>query len=65
MKFTLTADQISAMIADGVAKALAANGAAPQATASPFLPKGAHASPSDLASKDAAIVPPVAGRAAG
>jgi hypothetical protein len=50
MKFTLTADQISAMIADGVAKALAA---------SSFLPKGAHAAPSDLASKDAQMSPPL------
>ena len=57
MKFTLSSDQISALIADGVAKALAAQGAAPQAAASPhFLPKGAKAAPSDLASKDARIV---------
>jgi len=55
--FTLSSDQISALIADGVAKALAAQGAAPQAAASPhFLPKGAKAAPSDLASKDAPIV---------
>jgi len=57
MKFTLSSDQISALIADGVAKALAAQGAAPQAAASPhFLPKGSHAAPVDLASKDARIV---------
>ena len=55
--FTLSSDQISALIADGVAKALAAQGAAPQAAASPhFLPKGSHAAPVDLASKDARIV---------
>jgi len=57
MKFTLSSDQISALIADGVAKALAAQGAAPQAAASPhFLPKGSKAAPTDLASKDARIV---------
>jgi hypothetical protein len=56
MKFTLTADQISAMIADGVAKALAANGSAPQSQPTHFLPKGSRAAPSDLASKDAQIV---------
>ena len=57
MKFTLSSDQISAMIADGVAKALVAQGAAPQAAASPhFLPKGAKAAPSDLAAKDQRIV---------
>jgi hypothetical protein len=56
MKFQLTADQISAMIADGVAKALAANGSAPQSQPTHFLPKGSKASPSDLASKDARIV---------
>lgn len=56
MKFTLTADQISTMIADGVAKALSAQGATPQVAASPFLPKGSKAAPSDLASKDARIV---------
>src|SRR5215472_12120083 len=55
--FTLSSDRISALIADGVAKALAAQGAAPQAATSPhFLPKGSHAAPSDLASKDARIV---------
>jgi hypothetical protein len=56
MKFTLTADQISAMIADGVAKALSANGSAPQSQPTHFLPKGSKAAPSDLASKDAQIV---------
>jgi hypothetical protein len=57
MKFTLSSDQISALIADGVAKALAAQGAAPQAAASPhFLPKGSKAAPADLASKDAQLV---------
>ena len=59
MKFTLSSDQISALIADGVAKALAAQSGAPQA-ASPkptsFLPKGSHAAPSDLAAKDQRIV---------
>jgi hypothetical protein len=56
MKFTLTADQISTMIADGVAKALASQGASPQAASPHFLLKGSKAAPSDLASKDAAIV---------
>ena len=57
MKFTLSSDQISALIADGVAKALAAQGAAPKAAASPhFLPKGSKAPPSDLAAKDQRIV---------
>jgi hypothetical protein len=56
MKFSLTADQVSAMIADGVAKALAAQGAPPQAKPSVFLPKGSHAAPSDLAAKDQRIV---------
>jgi hypothetical protein len=57
MKFSLTADQVSAMIADGVAKALAAQGAAPQSQPSgPFLPRGSHAAPSDLAQRDAQIV---------
>ena len=66
MKFTLSSDQISALIADGVAKALAAQGAAPQAAASPhFLPKGSHAAPSDLASKDARIVAAFASPSAG
>src|SRR5215467_2315039 len=59
MKFTLSSDQISALIADGVAKALAARSGAPQA-ASPkptsFLPKGSHAAPSDLAAKDQRIL---------
>jgi hypothetical protein len=45
MKFTLTADQISTMIADGVAKALASQGAAPQTKPTVFLPKGSKASP--------------------
>src|SRR5690242_8745066 len=40
------------MIADGVAKALASQGAAPQPASPRFLPKGSHASPSDLAAKD-------------
>jgi hypothetical protein len=63
MKFTLSSDQISALIADGVAKALAAQGAAPQTAASPhFLPKGAKAAPSDLAPKDARIVAAFANR---
>jgi hypothetical protein len=56
MKFTLTADQISTMIADGVAKALASQGASPQPASPHFLPKGSKAAPSDLASKDAQIV---------
>ena len=56
MKFTLTADQISTMIADGVAKALASQGASPQPASPRFLPKGSKAAPSDLASKDAQIV---------
>jgi hypothetical protein len=55
MKFTLTADQISTMIADGVAKALASQGTSPQAASPHFLPKGSKAAPSDLASKDAQI----------
>jgi hypothetical protein len=55
MKFSLTADQISAMIADGVSKALA-SGAAPQSQPTHFLPKGAKAAPSDLADKDRQIV---------
>ncbi len=53
-QFSLTADQISAMIADGVAKALAQG--APQAKPAVFLPKGSKAASSDLASKDARIV---------
>jgi hypothetical protein len=56
MKFTLTADQISTMIADGVAKALASQGASPQPASPHFLPKGSHASPSDLAAKDQRIL---------
>jgi hypothetical protein len=56
MKFTLTADQISAMIADGVAKALASQGASPQPASPHFLPKGSKAAPSDLADKDRQIV---------
>jgi hypothetical protein len=55
-QFTLSSDQISAMIADGVAKALAAQGAAPSQPSGPFLPKGSHAAPSDLAAKDAALI---------
>ena len=56
MKFSLTADQISAMIADGVAKALASQGASPQPALPHFLPKGSKAAPSDLADKDRQIV---------
>jgi hypothetical protein len=56
MKFSLTADQISAMIADGVAKALASQGASPQPASPHFLPKGSKAAPSDLADKDRQIV---------
>jgi hypothetical protein len=56
MKFTLTADQISTMIADGVAKALASQGASPQPASPHFLPKGSKAAPSDLADKDRQIV---------
>jgi hypothetical protein len=55
MKFTLTADQISTMIADGVAKALASQGASPQPASPHFLPKGSKAAPSDLADKDRQI----------
>jgi hypothetical protein len=56
MKFSLTADQISTMIADGVAKALASQGASPQPASPHFLPKGSKAAPSDLADKDRQIV---------
>lgn len=56
MKFSLTADQISTMITDGVAKALASQGASPQPASPHFLPKGSKAAPSDLADKDRQIV---------
>ena len=48
--------QISALIADGVGKALSAQGASPQPASPHFLPKGSKMPVADLASKDAKIV---------
>jgi hypothetical protein len=51
----LTQEQLAALIANVVGQVLAGQTAAPKAS-SHFLPKGAKADPTDLASKDAAIV---------
>ena len=53
----MTEQQLAALIANVVGRVLAGQSAAPKAASKPhFLPKGGHAAPTDLASKDAALI---------
>ena len=53
----MTEQQLAALIANVVGRMLAGQSAAPKAASKPhFLPKGSHAAPSDLASKDATLI---------
>jgi hypothetical protein len=51
----LTQEQLAALIANVVSQVMQGQSTAPKAT-SRFLPKGSKAAPTDLASKDAALV---------
>jgi hypothetical protein len=52
----MTEQQLAALIANVVGQVLAGQTAAPKASPSKFLPKGSHAAPSDLASRDQQIL---------